>query len=392
MPTQEIVHITSPKMTTPKTPAQKRFNSLIKKINTHKKKLIDWQTSIDNYKKGIATQLRPLEKNLNEHEINMVRLLDKLHDKYKFTQLEREKIGYIITKLCSELIEIWRHEELKPLINKYNTFDFDAQRKVMENMGNTFLTFMLNQSGIDINEDEIDITNPEATAQKLREKLDQIEKEEQAREQIAQKKYKGKKTPRQLALEAKKREEAMQISKSIQSVYRQLVASLHPDREQDPTERQRKTELMQKVTVAYSNKDLLQLLELQLLVEQIDQDNINNIADNKLKYYNKILQRQLHELQDEITIVEHQAYFTIKPPASFSLTPKNIPKILQDKIFEKQQAITNTQQNLAFITGAKKLKLWLRDYEMPEPEYVDEDEGDDRFFRIFAETIRNPSF
>ncbi len=48
------------------------------------------------------------------------------------------------------------------------------------------------------------------------------------------------------------------------------MAVLHPDREPDEAERVRKTELMQRVNEAYSKKDLLQLVALQLEIEQID--------------------------------------------------------------------------------------------------------------------------
>jgi hypothetical protein len=69
-------------------------------------------------------------------------------------------------------------------------------------------------------------------------------------------------------------------------------------------EQQRKTDLTQQVTVAYKNRDLLQLLELQLTVEQIDQDAIDSINEDRLKHFNKILQRQSQELKQEIEEVE----------------------------------------------------------------------------------------
>ena len=61
---------------------------------------------------------------------------------------------------------------------------------------------------------------------------------------------------------------------------------------------------MQKVTVAYKNRDLLQLLELQLTVEQIDQNEIDAINEDRLRYFNKILQRQSRELKQEIEEIE----------------------------------------------------------------------------------------
>ena len=93
-------------------------------------------------------------------------------------------------------------------------------------------------------------------------------------------------------------------SKSVQEVYRKLVAVLHPDREPDARERERKTELMQRVNRAYGKKDLLQLLELPLGNERIDPAHLSNIADSRLKYFNKILKEQLAELEQETHQIE----------------------------------------------------------------------------------------
>ena len=51
------------------------------------------------------------------------------------------------------------------------------------------------------------------------------------------------------------------MSQSIREVYRKLAGALHPDRESDPQERERKTALMQRVNQAYAKNNLLQLLD-----------------------------------------------------------------------------------------------------------------------------------
>jgi hypothetical protein len=77
---------------------------------------------------------------------------------------------------------------------------------------------------------------------------------------------------------------------------------LHPDRETDPQERERKNALMQRVNQAYSKNSLLQLLELQLELEHIDQSAINNLSEDRLKHYNKILKEQVKELDRSFSV------------------------------------------------------------------------------------------
>lgn len=45
---------------------------------------------------------------------------------------------------------------------------------------------------------------------------------------------------------------------------------------------------MQRVNIAYDNRNLLALSELQLEVEQIDQSMISTISDDRLKHYLKL--------------------------------------------------------------------------------------------------------
>lgn len=54
-----------------------------------------------------------------------------------------------------------------------------------------------------------------------------------------------------------------QVSKSVKESYRKLVSELHPDREFDEAEKERKTKLMQKVNAANLENDLSKLLRLE---------------------------------------------------------------------------------------------------------------------------------
>src|SRR5450830_1514707 len=167
---------------------------------------------------------------------------------------------------------------------------------------------------------------------------------------------------KKLAREARQEKEAQHVSQSIRAVFRQLASALHPDREQDPAERDRKTTLMQRVNVAYDKRDLLKLLELQLEVEQIDQSMINAISADRLKHYNKILTEQSVELQQEIEDMERdfRASFGFSPDAS--LSPAQVMHSLQAHIKHIQRDITMLKQDLAALRDISNLKRWLKSY------------------------------
>jgi curved DNA-binding protein CbpA len=171
---------------------------------------------------------------------------------------------------------------------------------------------------------------------------------------------KRKKSTKQLAREARQQAEERQISQSIREVYRKLASALHPDRETDPQERDRKTALMQRANQAYDKNNLLQLLELQLELEHIDQTAINNISEDRLKRYNKILKEQLAELEYETLHVEGEfrARFGVSPFAA--MTPATLMRSLASDIVGIRQAIRDIEKDLLAFEDVKKLKLRLK--------------------------------
>jgi hypothetical protein len=75
--------------------------------------------------------------------------------------------------------------------------------------------------------------------------------------------------------------ESVDASQSVRDVYRRLASALHPDREPDAQERERKTVLMQKANEAYAQGNLLVLLELQLAAEQIDRPHVSAVEPRR---------------------------------------------------------------------------------------------------------------
>ncbi|MBS4099144.1 MAG: molecular chaperone DnaJ [Sulfuricella sp.] len=344
-------------------PAQKKFNSLIQKIDAQKKILAVWQETLPLCQKEVAENLMPLLETLHEHQVEMVKLVDTLNHTQKFTRSQQDKIASFITGMCEDLIG-QGYEDLKPLYNQYSGWDYDdAELEGNEAAGDILKSMFEQEFGVELSDDEFDFSDPKGMADRLAEKVEEQQRlAEEARP-------KRKKTAKQLAKEAREQEEEANVSKSIQAVYRQLVATLHPDREPDQAERERKTELMKQVTVAYGNKDLLKLLELQLSVEQIDQSKINNIADDRLKHYNKVLQNQLDELQDEVMQLEMDMKEMAQVSPFERLTPARMISLLNQDIVMLRREVTRIQAELTRFQDVKQFKAWLKSYRIPEPEF-----------------------
>ncbi len=364
-----IVRIVEPKGQSTLSKAQKSFNKLIKKIDAQRERLLAWQNAIPPYQQRYASEFDPLLQTFDQHRVKLVHLFDRAYSDKTLTKHDKAKIKDLICQIATELIANG-HEELKSIYNKYSETDFDAEA----DEANEAIKFMMEDMlGVELG-DDVDFSSPEKMFAHVDEKMRQKQvQEEQAQQEYEERRSKRKKSAKELAKEAKQQMEEQNVSQSIREVFRKLASALHPDKEQDPAERARKTGLMQRVNVAYGNKDLLQLLELQLEVEQIDQTMINSISEDRLKHYNKVLVEQSSELQHEIDEVEFsfRARFNFSPNGS--LSPTKAMEYLQTDIKHIQYDIAMLEQDLASFQQIRNLKGWLKTYRIPRQSFFEDE-------------------
>ncbi|HVK54048.1 MAG TPA: molecular chaperone DnaJ [Burkholderiales bacterium] len=350
--------------------AQKLFNKLIKKIDDERKRLETWQATIPRYQQKYAKDFDPLLQKFNKARAEFVRLLDNASFEKAFSKSDKAKISEIICPIVVELLAEKDDEELKSIYNRQSGGDFDAeaaeQNEALKSMMEDYL-------GVDLGS-EADFDSPEEMMAHAREKMRQRQEQEahaeQAREAHRDKRKKSAKT---IAKETQMDEDAKNISDSIRDVYRKLASALHPDKEQDALERDRKTILMQRVNVAYGAKDLLKLLELQLEVEQIDQASINTLPEERLKYYNKVLTEQSKELQQEVYSIEMSFKMRFNIPPGIPLSPEKALRSLDVEVKEMEQDIAHLKSELVSFRNIKNLKNWLKSYRIPRRVVFEDD-------------------
>jgi len=362
--------------------AQKQFNTLIQKIDAEKKRLLEWQEVIPQYNRKLTEDYEVLVEAYNAERIQMVQLLDRAYGHKLFKKTDKAKIQNLISEITDELIGVHGKAELKDLHDKHSEVDFDTvQQETDDIAGEILKTMMEDFYGFEIDE-EFDLSSPEKMADLLQEKLQgHKDKAAEQQRQAEERRSQRPKTAKQLEREAKQQQEEQSISQSIREVFRKLTSALHPDREQDPKERERKTEIMQRVNAAYAKKDLLRLLELQLEAEQIDQAHMNHIAEDRLKYINKILKEQLDDLLQEIAQVEFPFKLQLNLPSYLPLSPKRLMQQLADNIREIKRDTAQIREELSAFQDLNALKASLKHYKIAKrPRFED---LDDLFFDDF---------
>lgn len=91
--------------------------------------------------------------------------------------------------------------------------------------------------------------------------------------------------------------ESAGLQKDARNVYMRLVKKFHPDLEKDPEIRKRNDDITKEVTRAYQHNDFFALLKLQIAHLEDNEAEAEAIADDMIRRYNKILQKQLNDLK-----------------------------------------------------------------------------------------------
>ena len=336
---------------------QKAFNTLIKQIENKRTRLAAWESAMPPYHQKYLSDWVPLMESSADLRTKLVVCLDGAYDQKGFTKTERRTIAGIITDLAGELVAARQDAQMKRIYNRYSQSDYDREEAANLKGVQDMLEDAL---GLDLGE-ELDVSSPDEFFARAQEKIHERQAEFDAERQAHEdRRAKRAKSAKQLAQEPRQQTQQRQLSQSIREVYRKLVSALHPDRETDPTERTRKTALMQRVNQAYDKNNLLQLLELQLELEHIDQFALNNISDDRLKHYNKILKDQLAELDLEIQYVEAQfrAHYGLSP--FVDLSPSTILRDLVRDLVTMQQTNRDIEHDLEMFEDIKMIKMWLK--------------------------------
>lgn len=349
---------------------QKAFNKLIEKIGKQRKSLAEWQATVPLYQQKFASKFHPLLLVYNDRRRELVHALDLAYDGKGLSKTDREIMSDLICSIAIDLIVEHGEESLKPIYNRHSGADLDAEAEQKDQAVKSMMESVL---GIDLG-DEPDFSSPEKMFAAIDEQLEKQFQEKERRQAANEaRRSNRKKSAREVEKETRQQAEERDVSQSIRDVFRKLASALHPDREQDPAERERKTALMQKVNVAYGNRDLLQLLELQLEVEQIDQNAMNAVSEDRLKHYNKVLAEQSAELQQEIDRITFSYKAHANLPMGLALTPSKVMGMLQTNIREIEQHIAGLKQNIAACQNIKSLKLLLKMYREDRESSFDDD-------------------
>lgn len=364
---QHSIRIAEPEAKGPASRARKQFNTRIKKLEAMRLRLADWKEALPTIMGQAEREFKPLALACSARQRALVLLLDQMYQHKSIGKKERAKLDDLICSMAVDLLADGDDAELKDIYNRRSGGDFDAEA---DEGGAQFREIMEGIIGVRLDADaDIDLRSPEAMLEALAAQMARRADEER---QATPAKPARAKPAGALARERRQEEEADRLKQSVRDIFRKLVSELHPDRELDGAERARKTALMQRVNVAYAANDLLGLLELQLEVEQLDQAGLDNLSEERIKQYNKILDGQLREIERETAEIEYAAAMEMGGEPRGRLTPQTMLRCLRVDIAQMQAKLDAIGADLDAFSDVNQLKAWLKTYRpAPLPGYDD---------------------
>jgi prefoldin subunit 5 len=329
---------------------QKEFNRLTEKIEQLDALIPELNQAYDQILERIPNDLNPLVLEYQTYRVEMVHIMDRTYSADLYRKIYQTKLAYLITETAFDLIVNHGFENLKPLYEKYSDVDFDTALAEYQ------------EQHVKPEEDLIMI---EESAESLID-FHELDEEEQFRIKEEQRLQRARE-------QGKLDVERQKTTRSVRKVYMDLVKAFHPDRESDEVEKIRKTDIMQQVTAAYQQNNLMELLKLQIDFERVDHDHLENLGKDQLNYYNKVLQQQIEDLEAEKEQIQH------KISAVTGLIPKHINSLttaivkFNTNINEVKAEIKEIKNTLKIWVVPSRLKAFLKTYEIPT---ITEFEGD----------------
>ncbi|TWO70795.1 hypothetical protein FN976_14725 [Caenimonas sedimenti] len=158
-----------------------------------------------------------------------------------------------------------------------------------------------------------------------------------------------------------------EASQSLRDVYRKLASALHPDREPDLQERERKTVLMQHANQAYAANNLLALLEMQLQAEQIDMERLASLDQRRLAHYITVLQEQLAELQQETRKLETWFRAAMGASPGSGMPARKADRMITAEAQRLRGDLELLAQQTKLLRDPEETKEWLRALRQSSP-------------------------
>lgn len=335
------------------TPAQKRFNQLLKQTQTLTDSIEALRTMADQQRQVHTQKVLPLEQQHAELLRQMVFWLDARLKRKGLTKRQTEKTKELLCDMAA-VLAMDGDVEMQAIHDAHAEHTLDEQAQFHVNDFQHFMEGVLGEKVGDDDEFESLDDLMEASVKKMA-----AQREAHAKAHAESQAKAAAKPKKQTAAQQKAQSQQQDASTALRTIYRQLASALHPDRETDPQEQQRKTALMKEANAAYERRDLLALLHLQMQAELVDVSQVATLAKEKLAALTSLLKERVAVLHDEMFTLERHIGEEFDYPPYEALSASALQRHVQATLLSMQADIRTMKRDLEAVQDDKFFKRWL---------------------------------
>jgi len=353
---------------------QREFNRLTGQVEARRRELADWTAMQDSCHQRAAAKLLPLQRSLLDLQRDTVLWIDGfLADPPPGERLARKsrvKLGHMLVILARSVLEDGEDPEVERAHDRHAARSHAEDQREQVDLA----AGLMGEAVGDHSLFEGDAGSMEELMQRAAERLQQrIDDPDAPPAPPDGAASAGRRPPGQgpgraggkaAARQAQAQQEA---SQSVREVFRRLASSLHPDRETDPAERERKTALMSRVNEAYGRHDLLALLTVQMEIEQIDPDHLAGLPEARLKHYCHVLRDQLRAIDDELRLLVDPVALSLGKPGGW-IKPRDMAALLDRDIAATRRAFEELTQDSLLLRNRETRGEFLRMLHVEDPD------------------------
>lgn len=334
--------------------AGERFDSLVVQLERSRGELAAWREALPRWQQRFHEQVQPLLQRRDQLHVERVLALDAAGMAQKLGKSDRAALSAQLCALIEPLIDEVGLHDLKPLYDRHAETSYDERIAASDA---ALRGLIAAHFGVDADALPY-LASPQALFERLQQRRRQT--------QVAAVARKAKKAQRAASVAPAP---AFDPQTALRELYRRLAAALHPDREADPLQRERKTALMQRLNAAYADADLLGLLELQLQAGQLDAAALAAMAEPRIERYNRMLGEQLQAAQDELRRIDAAFKADYAVFGTRRLKPERLHAAMAEIKRALQDEIDELAEDLRELRQAPALRHWLK-RQHPQPPQI----------------------
>ena len=354
------------------TKAQKDFNDALNKHKQAIQRVQEIEAYIEIANEAYYQQIIPelqKQKELEKKRLEMMSVIF-LGDLVKLSKQQKENLRQLILETSFENLKEDR-DFYFDLIKKLETTAERNQRIALKQKAERQLK---QQFGVDVDIDELNKTNfsseeeRQQHQEKFKEFFDKYHQQQTGDDAdffgAFENQRERKKSKVQQEKEKKLAEAEKLLNTDINKLFKDLAKLIHPDREQDPTLRDKKEALMKELSNARDSMNIAEILRIKMLVDELVPNNnsVLSFNDATIRRFVSIIKTKIQELENTVA-QKLYAHPLLEDLGLRQLTTEGIKKYISKEVKHSKHLTNSCAIEIdELLNNPKYIKAIIDDY------------------------------